>query len=58
MARPRGTDKAKVIKVIETTSIRGSGETPEDMCRIVRQYWSLDGKLLAENDPIEKSKAK
>lgn len=58
MARPRGTDKAKVIKVIETTSIRGSGKTPEDMCRIVRQYWSLDGKLLAENDPIEKTKAK
>lgn len=57
MARPRGTDKAQVINVIETKSMRGRG-TPEDMCRIVRQYWSLDGKLLAENDPIEKTKAK
>jgi len=45
----RGTDKAEVIQVIRTESLKGSG-TPEDPFRIVVQYWSFDGKLLAEND--------
>lgn len=49
-AKPRGTDSAKVIQVIETRALRGSG-TEEDMCRIVFQYWDFDGNLLAENDP-------
>lgn len=49
-ARPRGTDSAKVIQVIETTSLRGTG-SEDDKCRPVTQYWSLDGNLLAENDP-------
>lgn len=53
MARPRGTDSAKIIKVIETQSLRGSG-TDADKSRMVTQYWSLKGKLLAENDPIKK----
>lgn len=47
---PRGVDSAKVIMVIETTSARGSGE-PKQPSWIVTQYWSLDGKLLAERDP-------
>lgn len=50
MARPRGTDSARVIRVIETTSLRGEG-TQDDLCRIVTQYWDFDGNLLAENDP-------
>ena len=50
VARPRGTDSAKVIQVIETTALRGSG-TEEDMCRIVFQYWDFNGNLLAEKDP-------
>ena len=50
-ARPRGTDKAKVISVIETQSLRGAG-TEDDPCRIVTQYWDFDGDLLAENDPV------
>lgn len=48
-ARPRGTDRACVIEVIETASIRGSGDE-DDPVRRVFQYWSTDGKLLAEND--------
>lgn len=48
--RPRGTDSAKVIQVIETKSIRGAG-TEKDLSREVTQYWSLDGKILAEHDP-------
>lgn len=46
-ARPRGTDSAKVIQVIETRALAGSG-TPDDPCRIRVQYWSVEGKLLAD----------
>lgn len=48
--RPNGTDSAKVIQVIETRSNRGNG-TMDDVSRQVVQYWSMDGKLLAERDP-------
>ena len=48
--RPRGTDKAKVISVIQTESLIGLG-TVGDPCRMVTQYWSMDGKFLAEHDP-------
>lgn len=51
----RGTDSAKVIEVIVTTAMRGSG-TDEDPCRIITQYWDFDGKLLAENDSYTKEK--
>lgn len=53
----RGTDSAKVIQVIETISTRGKG-TEENPCRIVHQYWSLEGELLAENDPCGDEKEK
>ena len=46
----RGVDSARVIQVIETKSARGSGE-PEQPSRIVTEYWSMDGKKLAESDP-------
>lgn len=49
--RPRGTDAARVIQVIETRSLRGRGETFGDVCREVIQYWDFNGKLLAEYDP-------
>lgn len=52
-ARPRGTDEARVIPVIETKAIRGDG-TEGDLCRPVRQYWNLNGELLAESDPCKK----
>ena len=45
--RPRGTDSARVIQVIETRSIEGRG-TPDDPCRVIIQYWETDGNLLAE----------
>lgn len=53
--KPRGTDGARVIQVIETVSIRGSG-TEKDMCRPIKQYWDFAGNLLAENDPCAKEK--
>ena len=49
---PRGTDKARVIKVIETKAARGNG-VQNQPCRIVTQYWSLSGDFLAELDPAE-----
>ncbi|MBR2503296.1 MAG: carboxypeptidase [Oscillospiraceae bacterium] len=48
--RPRGTDSAKIIPVIVTESLRGMG-TEYDTVRTVKQYWSLEGEMLAENDP-------
>ncbi len=50
-ARPRGTDSAKIIPVIETETIAGYG-TEEDPVRSVKQYWSMSGTLLAVNDPF------
>ena len=52
--RPRGTDKAKVVKVIRTQSLIGRG-TPEDPVRIIYQYWDFKGKLLASHDTLEES---
>ena len=43
---------AKVIEVIIVKAGRGTG-TVEDPFRIVRQYWSLEGDLLAEDDIIK-----
>lgn len=50
-ARPRGTDSARVIMVIETEAIAGRG-TEEDPVRSVKQYWGMSGDLLAVNDPF------
>lgn len=55
-ARPRGTDSARVIQVIETTSLRGTGNNLSDRCRIVKQYWNMEGELLAEQDPCKETK--
>lgn len=52
LVRPRGTDNARVIQVIETTALRGEG-TEKDACRQVKQYWDFEGNFLAENDPSE-----
>ena len=48
-ARPRGTDSARVIQVIETKALKGIG-TEKDPARAVIQYWDLDGDFLAECD--------
>lgn len=45
-----GCKSARVIQVIEVRTKVGSG-TEKDPNRIVTEYWSLDGKLLAVNDP-------
>jgi hypothetical protein len=42
---------ARVIQVIETVSNRGKGIVG-DPVRNIKQYWTFDGDLLAEYDPI------
>lgn len=55
--RPRGTDSAKVIQIIETKTVRGSGQK-DDFYRTVTQYWDFEGRLLAENDICAKDQQK
>lgn len=54
IVRPRGTDKAKVIKIIRTESIIGIG-TKEDPVRLIYQYWDFKGNLLAKHDTLEET---
>lgn len=44
-------ESAKVVQVIEIREVRGSGAT-NDPVRVATSYWSLDGKKLAERDPV------
>ncbi len=55
MKGPRGIDSARVISIIETKALRGTG-TEGNPCRIVKQYWDFEGNLLAENDQYIKEK--
>ena len=44
-------DRAELIQVIRTTLLRrGDGKTTP--IRVITQYWSTDGELLAEVDPL------
>lgn len=45
----RGCDSAKIEQLIVTKSTKGAG-TECDPYREVTQYWTLDGKLLFEDD--------
>jgi hypothetical protein len=51
MVRARGVDNAKIIKVIKTTSVIGSG-TEEDPARQIYQYWDLKGNLIGSHDTL------
>lgn len=48
--RMQTPQSVRIIEVIEVRAARGAG-TDADEVRIVKQYWSRDGDLLAENDP-------
>lgn len=44
--------RAEVIQVIRTDLMRrGDSASNLDPVRLVEQFWSLEGELLAENDP-------
>ena len=51
----KGLNVPKVIRVIESETTRGEG-VEEDPMRIVKQYFTLDGKFLAEFDHYEEDK--
>lgn len=53
MVRAEGTKAAKIISVIETKALRGSG-TKEDPAREITQYWDLNGHFLAEIDEVQR----
>ena len=40
---------ARLVEVIEVHAAKGDG-TDKDPMRIITEYWSKDGKLLAVND--------
>jgi hypothetical protein len=42
----------KVMQVIEVHTLRGSGKSDEDPMRVVRRYYALDGRFLAEFDHV------
>ena len=42
----RGTDSAKVIQVIVTSTLDGTGKSDDPYIQLL-QYWDLDGRLLA-----------
>jgi hypothetical protein len=46
-----GDARAKVIRVIEVWTTRGSGSSMADPVRTIAQYFAFDGELLAERDP-------
>lgn len=48
--QPASPPAPKVISVIRTKDRRGNG-TEQEPTRIVTQYWTLEGELLAERDP-------
>lgn len=50
--RPREVETAYMMTVICTQSFVGAG-TENDPCRIVTQYWSQEGELLATADPAK-----
>lgn len=41
--------KAKLVTLIETTSLRGAGKN-NDPYREVKEWWTLDGELVVEWD--------
>ena len=47
----------QVIRVIRTKLLLAGDGTTKDPYRRVEQYWSLDGKLLWQNDPYKKKKS-
>ena len=56
MSQETQESNARTVTLIQTTlTIRGG--TEEIPARLIEQFWSLDGKLVAENDPLKPSHA-
>jgi hypothetical protein len=48
--RLQRVDRARVEEVIHVQLLRGLGKSEDDLVRVVHQYWSKEGRLLAEHD--------
>jgi hypothetical protein len=48
---------AKLMQVIVVERCKGAG-TEADPSRLVIEYWSTDGKLLASHDPVADGRAR
>jgi len=48
-------DYAKKIEVIETELLRRGKGVEGDPVRLIKQYWSMEGDLLAEVDPFNEN---
>lgn len=47
-------DTVEVLQVVRTTlTRRGDGKTMETAIRVITQYWSMQGELLVEVDPLD-----
>ena len=46
---PDAVTSVDVIQVIRTVAMRGAG-TPNDPCRNITQFWTMDGALIKETD--------
>lgn len=55
--RPRGTDSARLVTLIETKAIQGYG-TDDDPVRLKTQFWDFDGNLVAEIDSDDRPRKK
>lgn len=49
LAMLKSVEEAKIVVLIETVSHRGNG-TQENPDRLIREYWTLDGKKAGEYD--------
>ena len=47
----RKTECAKVVQVIETETVIGTGEAG-DPVRSIKEYWNFDGERLGVIDPL------
>ncbi len=52
--RKSNVNKAELIEVIKTDSVCGKG-TEESPVRVIIEYWSLEGKLLARVDTFDEA---
>lgn len=52
MKQPCPIQSVRIIEVVEVKAAQGAG-THDDVCRIVTQYWSTTGELLATRNPVK-----
>ena len=45
--------ECEVVQVIRTNLLRRGDGTEKDPIRVITQYWSMEGDLLWEHDPVE-----